>query len=60
MTLVEGGLVEDASARLTARSKALAEAYLSTKGTPPRAKLLAALTANYLGGRTRSASDNQT
>lgn len=44
VTLVQGGLVEDASARLTDRGKALAEAYLSTKGMPPKAKLLAALT----------------
>lgn len=43
VTLVQGGLVEDASARLTARGEALADAYLSTKGTPPPAKLLAAL-----------------
>jgi len=43
VTLVQGGLVEDASARLTSRGEALAEAFLSTKGTPPRAKLLAAL-----------------
>ena len=43
VTLVEGRLVEDASAQLTARGEALAEAFLSTKGTPPRATLLAAL-----------------
>lgn len=49
VTLVQGGLVEDASARLTARGEALAEAYLSTKGTPPRAKLIAALDATKGG-----------
>jgi hypothetical protein len=43
VTLVQGGLVEDASARLTVRGEALADAFLDTKGTPPRSKLLKAL-----------------
>ena len=43
VTLVQGGLVENSSARLTARGEALADAFLCTKGTPPRQRLLRAL-----------------
>lgn len=57
VTLVHGGLVEDSSARLTPRGEALGDAFLGTKGTPPRQRLLsafggtaAALSAEELAG----------
>jgi hypothetical protein len=43
VTLVHGGLVEDATARLTPRGEALADAFLGSTGTPSRSRLRGAL-----------------